>query len=243
METEQNGRPKGKVLPKGVQNVPHNPISPPDEEGKQRDEDTHPEKTQLLADDRVNKIGVSIRKEEYLLSTFSESTSQPASSAKNNEGLNDLESAVLGILPRVQKSEHSPYAIGMGRNQQAADQTQSNQTSKEIQKTPTSNIEHQQDGENDQHNNTEIRLQQNEKKINARDNEVEHKSPKEEGQHRLLTLKIGCDIDDEDNLEQFGRLNAKISEPNPTAPSLDLGSDSGDEHQNQKNEHPQHQPR
>ena len=47
----------------------------------------------------------------------------------------------------------------------------------------------------------------------------------------------------EDDLEQFGRLNSKIGEPNPAAPALDLGSDSRNEYQNQQDEHSQHQPR
>src|SRR5437660_8734060 len=104
--------------PESVRRTEGGAHPPPAVDHKEGDDRNRPEKTQLLADHRINKIRVRLRQIKELLFALHQAHARESAGANCDERLQQLKSSALRIGVRMQKSHQSCLPVRDLRDEQ-----------------------------------------------------------------------------------------------------------------------------
>ena len=115
---EQRRQAEGQERAVGVRHRRRDAVAAPgdDEEGQQHER--RADQPELLADDRVDEVGVRLGQEADLLQPLHEAAAGDAAGADGDERLDDLEAAAGGVGPRVDPHHDPLEPLGAPRRQQ-----------------------------------------------------------------------------------------------------------------------------
>src|SRR6266404_1146758 len=190
--------------------------------GEERNDNHRAEKAQLLANDRVNKIGVRLRKIKELLLALHQANSGESSGADGDQRLQQLKAGALRIGAGIEKSHQPGLPVRDVGNQQVENRQRRDATSDEPLPRKSRDKEHCGGDQHNVYGGAEVRLQQNEH--DAHQNRPRGgKNGVQEilfaefhgGGAAALQVKKPCQIEDDGELRQFGRLNIDRSKFDP----------------------------
>src|SRR6266851_2145496 len=108
---DHRGYPQRQQPPESVRRANRRAHSSPAINDEERDHDHRPDEAQFLADHRINKIRVRLRKIEKFLLALHQTHARKSAGTHRDERLQQLKSGALWIGIRVQKSRQSGLAV------------------------------------------------------------------------------------------------------------------------------------
>src|SRR5713101_316385 len=190
---------------------------------KERKHDHRPDKTQFLADHRINKIRVRFWQIEELLFALHQAYAGEATRADRNERLKQLKSSALRVGIRVQKSRQSGLPVRYLRDEQIHHGNRAGEPYCEP--LPREPRDEQNGGSHNQNidRGPKVGLEQNQRDINQNGTSGWKNRPPEiflaefhAGLVAALLIEKPREIKNRGEFRQLRRLNPHRSEPDPS---------------------------
>src|SRR6202165_666692 len=196
---------------------------------KERNHDHRPDKTQFLANHRINKIRVSLRQIEELLFALHQAYAREAARADGNERLQQLKSRALRIGIRVQKSGQSGLPVRYLCDEQIHHGNRSSEPHREPLPRETSNEQYGGGHNENIDRRPKVRLQQNQCDKDQNGTSRWKNSPPEiflaefhAGLVAALLIEKPRQIKNRGEFRQFRRLDAHRAELDPAMRGMGL---------------------
>lgn len=192
-----------------------------------------PEKAELLAHHRHDKVVVRFGQIEHLLRTAAHAHAEEAAGTERIQGLHKLIPRILGIRERIEKRHQTPGTVRFKDDQgQRASQTHAD-GHEQINKPGPADQAHKEQDQRKHHGPAEIRLGQQQKTKQGRHGERRDNTFAERLHQLLLGAHEVGQIEGKRDLGELQRLNGEEFHRNPTLRPVDARAQRTQGHKQQ----------
>src|SRR5713101_5357911 len=221
---DHRGYPQRQQPPESVRRTKRGTHPSPAINDKERDHHHRPDVAQLLADHRIYKIRVRLRKIEKLLLALHQTHARKSAGTHRDERLQQLKSGALWIGIRVQKGHQSGLAVRYLCDEQIHRGNCASEPHRDPLPRKTCDEKHGRGHNENIDGRPEVRLQQDQRDINQNRTSRRKNGPPEiflaefhAGLVAALLIQKPRQIKDRGKFRQFRRLDAHHrAEPDPT---------------------------
>jgi hypothetical protein len=240
LDRDHRREPEGNERPEPVFRAHRDLQAAPRDHAEANQNRRRTDQAELLADHRVDEVGVRFRQIEQLLNPFHQSAAGHAAGAHGNPRLDDLEAVAERVLPGIEKREQTAPPVRRGHQHGEQHGPHDQRRADDIPIAQAGGKDHHADDQQQRHRGAVVALEedQSDQDRGHDDNRCKRIRDIVDAMHAAIEDQAGKE--DRGNLGELGRLDAETTDAEPAPGPVDGRREqhSDEQHANQRQHGP-----